>query len=146
MKAKVELTIRSRNGSEEETRRTEGEWYVKEDGHYLRYREAEPEMGQTVTIIRVKADSIKIIRQGDVRSEQEFVPREKRAGYYSLPQGRLSLETFTRTMDVRWKDGGGSLSWSYDLTVSGSPAGRCRLDIAIRPIPDGNGGGLSVGQ
>jgi len=146
MKTRVELIICSRNGNEEETRRTEGEWYVKGDGHYLRYREEESEMGKTVTIIRVKEDSIKIIRQGDVRSEQEFVPLKKRVGYYSLPKGRLSLETFTRTMDVRWKDGEGSLSWSYDLAVSGSPAGRCRLDIAIRPIPDGNCEDLSVGQ
>ncbi|WJH35761.1 DUF1934 domain-containing protein [Paenibacillus sp. CC-CFT747] len=127
----VTLQINSRIDGEEIRQSFSAERYRKGDSFYFRYRETDPAMGRTATILKVAPGEIRILRHGDVESEQTFVPDGRRNGFYQTPQGLLELGTETRELAVRLVNGTGTVSWSYDLFVSGEPSGTCRLEIIV---------------
>jgi uncharacterized beta-barrel protein YwiB (DUF1934 family) len=111
-----------------------GEWFVKGSYNYIRYSETDPNMGRTVTTIKVEPEQIRIIRQGDIQSEQTFVLHAKRIGFYQTAQGKLELDTLTHSLKVELKDFAGTFSWSYDLYVSGELTGTYYLSTTISQL------------
>jgi uncharacterized beta-barrel protein YwiB (DUF1934 family) len=133
-KRPVTLKIHSiAEGQEPIVQQLTGDMYAKGDHWYLRYQEPGSELGRTATTVRIDREHIRVIRQGDVRSEQIFALHGQRHGYYDTPQGKLELTTDTVSLQVALdaEIGHGTVSWEYDLTVSGDPAGRYRLRIDI---------------
>lgn len=133
-KRPVILTIHSTaEGQEPILQRLRGDMYAKGDHWYLRYNEPEAELGRTATTVRIDQDHIRVIRQGDVRSEQIFALHGQRHGYYDTPQGKLELSTDTVSLQVALgaADGLGTVSWEYELSVAGESAGRYRLRIEV---------------
>jgi len=133
---RVRIAIDSRIGGQRLSQETEGDWYAKGNHYYLRYPETLPDYGQTTTTVKLEPNAIKIIRHGDVRSDQTFVPGEKRRGYYE--NAGLRLELATRTM--RWESdltgGFGTVLWSYDLEVAGAQAQTCSVKLTIEEIQE----------
>ncbi|TDF92183.1 DUF1934 domain-containing protein [Paenibacillus piri] len=128
---KVDVQIESNIDGERITQHIEGDVYPKESHYYLRYEEPSAELKGTVTTIRLEHESIRIIRQGGVRSEQTFVCGKRLRGYYDTPQGRLELETETRTLAVDLTEGLGTVEWSYVLYAMGEASGAYRLKLTI---------------
>lgn len=133
MKQAVDIRIHSLCESQEIVQRVEGEVFLKAETVYLKYREPDPEMGLTQTMLKLRPGRCKIIRHGDVRSEQEFVLNRKASGFYCMAQGKLELETYTHAMTLELDQGLGSVFWSYDLAIMGEAAGRYSLRLDIRP-------------
>ncbi|MDQ1910990.1 DUF1934 domain-containing protein [Paenibacillus sp. GD4] len=137
-KIPVQLTIESTpEGGEPIVQRVQADLYPKEGCWYLRYNEPESaQLGRTATTMRIDREQVRILRQGDVRSEQIFVPGGKRLGYYDTPQGKLELETATGelTIGLQGAAGLGEVRWSYDLTVAGESAGRYRLRLSVSAL------------
>ncbi|RTE09635.1 DUF1934 domain-containing protein [Paenibacillus whitsoniae] len=131
-KQRVRIRIESRSGSETTVQKARGELYRKGDHTYIRYEEEPNELGRTVTLIRLEAEQIRIIRQGDVQAEQTFVAGEKRTGFYHTPQLRMELETETHTLVSEAVNGIGITRWSYDLYASGTHAGAYRIKLLIQ--------------
>lgn len=127
----VQLKIVSHIGDEMIHQSLPAQRYSKGANQYFRYEETEQGMGRTVTIIKVGPEEIKVIRQGDVESEQTFVVNEQRPGFYRTPQGTLQMSTRTSSISVNLQDGLGSVSWSYDLLISGESTGHYRLELEI---------------
>lgn len=139
-KRDVELTVTSVTGGQTIRQRAQGTLFRKEGRYFYRYQEPGDQMGRTITIVRVDDDSIKIIRQGDVKAEQTFALGRTCGGYYTTPHGTLSLETKTRKLSVKLTDGLGSLEWAYDLSAGGEAAGRFSVTIGIKPAVPGQPG------
>ena len=132
-KSSVMLTITNDNG-EESTRFTyPADQYIKGANYYYRYLEDGEGMGRTSTLLKVCPDEIRIIRQGDIESEQTFAVGEMRNGYYRTPQGTLQMTTRTSRVFVDLTEGLGSVEWAYELQLAGEPAGDYRLRIEIAP-------------
>lgn len=134
-KRQVSIKIESVSGSDRIVQEISGLLYPKGDHIYLRYAETEREMGETQTTIRLDGKEIRIVRNGDVRSEQRFSVGTPFRGYYTTPQGRLELEIVTKSLRTELPDGGlGELmaAWSYELYVAGEPAGIYRLKLEAR--------------
>jgi uncharacterized beta-barrel protein YwiB (DUF1934 family) len=110
------------------------ELYVKGTHIYYRYNEVEENMGRTITTLKVEPQQIRIIRHGDIQSEQTFVLQSNRAGFYQTPQGKLDLATFTHDLSINLTDQLGDISWSYDLLVSGEQVGTYYLTARISEI------------
>ncbi|UUZ87197.1 DUF1934 domain-containing protein [Paenibacillus sp. P26] len=103
----------------------------------MRYAEPpEAQLGRTITTIRLEPGQLRIVRHGDVRTEQTFDPNARHIGYLNVQQGRLELETHTDSVEVSgdWTADALALTvrWSYRLTVAGRPAGRFRNILTVR--------------
>src|SRR3954452_17977062 len=99
VKKKVKLRIETTINEESSTVHALGELYVKDHAVYVRYVEPSAEMGQTITIVKLQTDSVKIIRHGDVEMEQLFSTGNVTNGMYNPPQGALGLEVSTISID-----------------------------------------------
>lgn len=127
--AEVQVSIVSVVDSEKTEQQVRADLYVKGEHIYLRY--PEKDLGQTHTIVKIQKHQLKIIRQGEVVSEQSFIPGQTTSGYYETPQGRLVLETSTKGLEVDLFDGEGHITWSYDLFFAGQYAGAYQLELHI---------------
>lgn len=132
-KADVTLTIQSRSAGQEMKQTVPAVRYWKEGRLFLHYSETDAEMGRTTTLIRATPEEIRILRRGDVQSEQVFRLGQKSTGYYETPFGRMELETQTHKLSTDLQEVTGTLSWVYDLNVSGSHAGTFALTLEFRP-------------
>jgi uncharacterized beta-barrel protein YwiB (DUF1934 family) len=131
-KRRVRIRIESRQDEQETLLLAEGDLYPKGDRFYIRYEEPDSELGRTSTMLKLESGQIRIIRQGDVESEQTFVRGERRIGFYQTVQGRLELEMHTHDLVSEVIQGIGWVSWSYDLYVQGEPAGLYTIKLWIR--------------
>jgi uncharacterized beta-barrel protein YwiB (DUF1934 family) len=108
--------------------------YVKGTHLYYRYNETDANMGHTMTTLKVEPDQIRIIRHGDIQSEQTFALHNNRAGFYQTAQGKLELSTFTHTLALNLINQVGTITWSYDLHVSGELSGTYLLTAVISEV------------
>jgi uncharacterized beta-barrel protein YwiB (DUF1934 family) len=131
-KQRVRVRIESRQDEQDSVQALLGDLYLKGDHAYIRYEESAAELGKTITLLKVEPGQIRIIRQGDVESEQTFAPGEKRIGFYKTIQGRLELEMHTQELAANIVLGLGSVIWSYDLYVQGEHAGLYRIQLWIQ--------------
>jgi uncharacterized beta-barrel protein YwiB (DUF1934 family) len=131
-KQRVRIRIESKQGGQETLQVAQGDLYPKGKHFYIRYEDAESELGRTMTLLKLETGQIRIIRQGDVESEQSFVPGERSIGFYQTNQGRLELEMATHGMSSDLNHGLGWVSWSYDLIVQGEPAGLYEIKLVIQ--------------
>jgi uncharacterized beta-barrel protein YwiB (DUF1934 family) len=131
---RVQLQIISKSGDQHIEQNFQAELYVKGTHIYYRYNEVDENMGRTITTLKVEPQQIRIIRHGDIQSEQTFVPQSNRAGSYQTPQGTLELATFTHDISTNLTDQLGDISWSYDLLVSGEQAGTYYLTAKISEL------------
>jgi uncharacterized beta-barrel protein YwiB (DUF1934 family) len=127
----VHIRIESYIEDEVITQAADGNLYLKGNHYYLRYLEESPEMKGTVTLIKLGQDSIRIIRQGSLHSEQTFIRGQAVKGYYSTPQGKLEMETVTDSLAINLVEGLGTVEWSYVLFVMGDRIGEYRLKLTV---------------
>jgi uncharacterized beta-barrel protein YwiB (DUF1934 family) len=133
-KRNVKLQITSQSEGQIIEQTFNAELYVKGDHCYYRYNETDENMGRTVTTLKVEPGQIRIIRHGDVQSEQSFALQSHKTFYYQTPQGRLELTTFTHVINVGLVEQIGTISWSYDLFVSDELSGTYSLTIEISEL------------
>jgi uncharacterized beta-barrel protein YwiB (DUF1934 family) len=131
-KRRVRIRIESTQDGQQTLQTADGDLYPKGDHVYIRYEEAQSELGRTTTLLKLEPGQIRIIRQGDVASEQTFVPGERRIGFYQTVQGRLELEMQTHGLESEVSQGLGWVTWSYELFVQGEPAGLYEIKLVIQ--------------
>jgi uncharacterized beta-barrel protein YwiB (DUF1934 family) len=131
-KQPVHIQIESKFEKHSLVQSVEGELIVKGSAAYVRYAEPDPSMGKTNTTVKFNPGEIKVIRHGDVESEQLFSLEGKNAGFYKTAQGAMNLAVDTRSISVDLDNGLGEASWSYDLYISGEFTGRYELKLTIQ--------------
>lgn len=134
-KTSVLLTVINDSGEERIRLSYRADRYTKGANQYFRYKEQE-DMGDTITLLKIGPDEIRIVRQGDMESEQAFAVGEIRAGYYRTAQGLLSITTRTSRISVQLTEGLGTVEWDYELQLAGEPAGDYRLYLEIRSLDE----------
>jgi len=136
VKQAVALTILSVADGREIVRRAEGELSIREGAVFVKYAEPDPEMGRTWTVLKIREGHIGVVRHGDVRSRQEFIPQRRTGGYYETSSVSLELTAFTHSIEMRLVRGLGTVCFSYDLSVMGEDAGRFTLKLHIAPASE----------
>ena len=129
-KNKVMLTLNSYSNDETICLTYLADRYVKGVNQYFRYTEVEGN-GRTVTLLKVGPEEIRVIRQGDIESEQTFAVGEFRQGFYRTDQGTLQLSTRTSLVSVHLEEGLGTVEWAYEMHLAGEFVGNYRLDVKI---------------
>lgn len=132
LKRNVEVRIESNSPDQSMIQSVPGDLYLKGEAVYVRYTEPDPTMGDTNTTVKIKNDEVKVIRHGGLQSEQTFSKDRVDWGFYQVAQGNLELETRTKNINIQLKEGMGTVSWSYELYVSGDYAGKFELKLDIQ--------------
>lgn len=133
VKKKVKIQVKSFCDGETIVQNVHGELYPKETSIYVRYPEPpSSSMGRTMTTVKLADSEIKVIRHGDVDSEQVFALNKQIKGSYQTPQGHMELLTMTHSMDIQLEGGMGKVSWSYDLIVANAFAGKYHITLHIQ--------------
>jgi uncharacterized beta-barrel protein YwiB (DUF1934 family) len=133
-KRNVQLQITSRSEGQIIEQTFKAELYVKGGNGYYRYKETDENMGRTITTLKVEPQQIRIIRHGDIQSDQTFALQSHKTFFYQTPQGKLELSTFTHEINVCLTDQVGKISWSYDLFVSNELSGTYSLTVDISEV------------
>jgi uncharacterized beta-barrel protein YwiB (DUF1934 family) len=132
---RVRIAVESRSGGQRIVQEAVGDWIAKGDRIYLRYPEPTADYGRTTTVIKLEPDAVKIMRHGDVRSDQTFVPGERRIGYYETAQGKLELAMRTHGFRSSLRGPSGTVELNYDLEVAGESAGTYNIKLTIQEEP-----------
>ncbi|HEY2493643.1 MAG TPA: DUF1934 domain-containing protein [Paenibacillus sp.] len=135
MKAVIQL--RSHHEGEEVVQNMLAEVFAKGSVLYVRYEEPEagPKGGSTRTTIKITPELVKIIRHGEVESEQSYQLDTTLPGFYRSPYTTFNLSTHTHEMKMDIQGGLGRVSWSYDLYVYDDLSGRFAISLYIQEEP-----------
>jgi uncharacterized beta-barrel protein YwiB (DUF1934 family) len=134
MKRAVQIDIQGEAAGQKIEQQNHGELYVLENQLVLRYAETDPSLGNTKTTMKIGAGEIKIIRHGDVESEQTYRSGQMTRGTLRTAGAVLSLEKQTHDIQLEMNEHGGSVSWSYDMIVNGDPNGTYHLKVTATVI------------
>lgn len=108
-----------------------GEMYNWGSAVYYRYEETDESMGKTMTTVKVGHDHIKLMRRGNLNQDQRFTLNQREPGIYEIPQGRMEVASFTKTIHTNLQDGLGEVEWEYELYWAGEYAGMMKLMLSI---------------
>ncbi|WP_429374665.1 DUF1934 domain-containing protein [Paenibacillus sp. DS2015] len=135
MKAVIQL--RSHHEGEEVVQDMLAEVFAKDSVLYVKYEELEagPRGGSIRTTIKITPDVVKIIRHGEVESEQSYQLDTTLPGFYRSPYTTFNLSTYTHEMKMDIQGGIGHVSWSYDLYVYDDLSGVFTISLYIQEEP-----------
>lgn len=137
----VEVTIHSECRSSDETLPmdvyTTGSLYQKNDHLYLVYEAEEDDGGMSKTMLKVESGKrVTMTKKG--WHELHFVLEEGKhnVGYYSIPEGTLSLGVMTTRLEDRLTPQGGTLEFTYNTDSGGYEMFENNITIQINPTTE----------
>jgi len=133
----VQIRLHSRYEGEDVLQEMKGEAVLKGSVLYVRYEEpqAGPEGGITRTTLKLGGQSLKIIRHGEVESEQTFELNRKLPGFYRSPYMSFTLSTHTHKLDLSIQGLSARAAWSYDFYRFDEEAGHFEISLHIQEEP-----------
>lgn len=128
------IRLQSLHEGENTVHQLPAEVFAKGSALYVRYEEPKmgPHQGETRTTVKLTADELKIIRHGEVQSEQAFGLGRKLPGYYRSPFTSFNLSTHTQRLSIDLSGMSGSASWAYDLYVFDEFSGHFSISLTIQ--------------
>lgn len=113
---------------------TEGKYYKKNNAMYLVYKETEVlGIDGSVTTLKIKNDTIKMMRHGPVSNEMCFEKGRRITGEYETPFGRMPMELLTNEIayEINEDTIKGYVDIDYDLSIRGLTDSRNKLNVQI---------------
>ncbi|MDD3223450.1 MAG: DUF1934 domain-containing protein [Clostridium sp.] len=112
---------------------TPGLFYIKNEIYYVRYEETEISgMEGTITTLKIKSDSLTMLRKGTTNAKMEFKKGLDNVSMYDTPYGTLQITTHTKVADIFINEEGGSVHIEYDMDISGQKVPPTILDVEIK--------------
>lgn len=119
MSQSVTINIESSqdDGREKEEIKTEssGELYYKRGTYYLKYTETAQGLEGVKTTLKLKEEEVTLIRQGEVRTIQSFVPGGRTEFDYQTPHGTLNLALEVEEFELNLKQKSGEVNLEYRI-------------------------------
>ena len=128
------IILHSLHEGENTVQELPAEVFAKGNALYVRYEEPKmgPYQGDTRATVKLTGDELKIIRHGEVQSEQAFRLGQKLPGYYRSPFTSFQLSTHTQRLSIDIDDMSGRASWAYDLYVFDEFSGHFSISLTIQ--------------
>ncbi|MCC3378043.1 DUF1934 domain-containing protein [Paenibacillus farraposensis] len=132
--AKVQIRLHSRHDGEDVVQELPGEAIVRGKHLYIRYDEPleGPQGGTTRNTVKIGPDELKLIRHGEVQSEQSFALGRRLPGFYRSPYLNLNMSAHTQKLDIQMDGYSGHVSWAYDLYVFEDFSGHFAISLHIQ--------------
>lgn len=113
---------------------TKGEYYKKNDGHYIIYDEATEGFEQTTkSIIHIKGHELNITKRGLVNVHMIFEENKKNMTNYSTPYGDILIGIDARKVALTESEERMIVDVDYSLEVNYEHFADCNIKMDIRP-------------
>ncbi|MGG1878604.1 DUF1934 domain-containing protein [Paenibacillus cisolokensis] len=128
------IRLQSLHEGEKTVHELEAEVFARGKSLYVRYIEPKlgPHQGETRTMLKLSEDEVKIIRHGEVESEQSFMLGQRLPGFYRSPFTSFQLSTHTQRMELVVDGMSGRAAWEYDLYVFEDYSGHFSISLSIQ--------------
>jgi uncharacterized beta-barrel protein YwiB (DUF1934 family) len=135
MNKKAVISVTSVQGRDKEpvSVLTPGDFYIKDETYYARYKETEISgMSGTITTLKIKKDGLVLIRKGTTNAKMEFSKDLKNVSMYDTPYGTLQIKTDTKYIKIDVDENGGDVVVKYNMDISGQKVPMTTLEISIK--------------
>ncbi|WP_066713367.1 DUF1934 domain-containing protein [Clostridium sp. Marseille-P299] len=116
-----------------------GEYYYRNNKHYVRYEELTEEDGfpckLTNCTLKISNDKIDLMKKGASNVHMVFERGKSNLTYYNTPFGDLMLGIHTKTIDIKEEDSLIEVVLTYGLDINYGHVSDCTLNIKIQPNP-----------
>lgn len=112
---------------------TPGDYYKKNDKHYVLYDEVmEGFEGTTRNIIKVGPDCLDITKKGVANVHMMFEKNKKNVTYYYTPYGSLLIGIDAKQVEVAETEENINVTVNYDLEVNYEFLANCNITMNIK--------------
>lgn len=112
---------------------TPGDYYKKNDKHYVIYDEVmEGFEGTNRNIIKIGEDSFEITKKGIVNVHMIFEKNKKNMTYYHTPYGDLLIGIDAKKIQVKEMEENIDINVNYDLDVNYEFLANCNIMVNIK--------------
>lgn len=112
---------------------TAGDYYKKNDKHYILYDEVmEGFEGTTKNIIKIADDCLDITKKGVSNVHMIFEKNKKNVTYYYTPFGSLLIGIDAKQVDVAETEENIDVTVNYDLEVNYEFLANCNITMNIK--------------
>lgn len=114
---------------------TVGNYTKKGDKYYISYEGSEiTGYEDSRTTLKVKRDSVSMIRFGKSSAQMIFEKGSKYSGFYNTPFGGLSVDVTTKNLQVDIDDDGGEFSLDYYIQLNNDIPILNGMHVKIRKV------------
>ena len=137
MKKDIEITVSGVQQDETGHRtvtdyKAQGQYFERGGCRYLLYEEQDAESkAVTHNTLKIKDDSLELIRRGNVNSHMVFAVGSPMAADYVTVYGALHLEVNTEDLKCLWRSTEASIEITYSLSMTGELLSHNKLSIKI---------------
>lgn len=134
MTKNVGICITGLHMSDEEDRIEQvysGNYYLKDGRHYIFYEEVSDCDNNIKNSIKINNGVVSITKKGLYEYQIIFEELKSNVSYYSTPVGRLEVEIFTNSIEVREEENTIGVHIEYALKIDKVHMSDCKVDIKI---------------
>lgn len=114
-----------------------GEYYKKNEKHYLRYEDMAMDCEGIDNInkntIKISDSQVDIIKKGASNTHMIFEKNKKNVTYYSTPFGELLIGIYTTKLDIIEAEEEILVKLEYALDVNSNHVSDCDITIKVTP-------------
>lgn len=116
-------------GTEEMEVFTAGEYFFKNDTHYLLYEETDENGNETSSRIKIKKGVVELTKKGDINVHMIFETGKKNLTNYQTSYGTLAIGLYTDNICFEKEDDRLHLKISYQLEINYTPMAECEISL-----------------
>ena len=114
---------------------TKGEYYYRNDKHYLKYEEiTDGTDGVSNCTVKFHEDGFELLKKGSSNVHMVFEKGKKNVTYYKTPYGNILIGLDTNEIQVEEKEEEISIDVSYGMDVNYDFLANCHIHIGICPV------------
>ncbi|MDO5291205.1 MAG: DUF1934 domain-containing protein [bacterium] len=116
-----------------------GEYYKKNEKHYLRYEDLAMDCEDlginnvNKNTVKISDTQVDIIKKGASNTHMIFEKNKKNVTYYSTPFGELLIGIYTTKLDITETEEEILVNLKYALDVNASHVSDCDITIKVSP-------------
>lgn len=115
------------SASEEMEVFTPGEYFFRNDTHYLLYEETDENGNKTSSRIKIREDAVELTKKGDVNVHMIFETGKKNLTNYQTAYGTLALGLYTDEIGFEAEKDCLHLKIKYQLEINFMPMAECEI-------------------
>ncbi|MFS0788468.1 DUF1934 family protein [Shouchella sp. 1P09AA] len=113
---------------------TEGDFYIKNNASYLRFKEAHTHGQDVYSTMKWDGEELMLIRQGAIIMRQSFASKQETLGRYVTPEASWETKAITETLFVQLPKANkskGKIYVRYHFFLQGQSTGEHEIRIGI---------------
>jgi len=111
---------------------TNGEYYLKNDTHYIRYKEPQDgDAGATKCMLKIKNHELELIKRGASNVNMVFIKDKKNMSSYGTPFGSIVIGVETNRMSLLLEADRMQVKVDYRMDVNYEFLANCSISIDV---------------